>query len=160
MSSMLACDLPRVSLPVQREYVNTQLSLCRVLLQILECHVQEEKADHDHEKNKDHVQKDCSLFYVRSHSLSVLWGQLWVWSIQLEIRFVRFTLWQLWPDSSYITSCVILLLMTDLIVVAQIHEYIALVKLIHLLQNCKILLRSLTSKNITWHAKNPYSWMY
>lgn len=57
MSSMLACDLPKVSLPVQREYVDTQLTLAGILLQILECHVDEEKAAHDHEKTKGHVQK-------------------------------------------------------------------------------------------------------
>ena len=57
LASMLACDLPKVSLPVQREYVNTQLSMVRVLLQILECHVEEKKAEHDHEKTKGHVQK-------------------------------------------------------------------------------------------------------
>lgn len=62
MSSMLPCDLPKVSLPVQREYVNSQLALAEVLLEILECHVEEEKADHDHEKTKGHVQKVCDDF--------------------------------------------------------------------------------------------------
>jgi len=54
---LIACDLPKVSLPVQREYVDTQLTLAGILLQILECHVDEEKAAHDHEKTKGHVQK-------------------------------------------------------------------------------------------------------
>lgn len=57
VSSMVVADLPRVSLPVQREYVNTRLSLCKVLLQILESHVEEQKTEHDLEKTKGHVQK-------------------------------------------------------------------------------------------------------
>ena len=91
LASMLPCDLPKVSLPVQREYVNIQLSMVRVLLQILECHVEEEKASHDHEKTKGHVQKvsECGCSGHNPPYECILVSQPFMIINVLKIRTVR-----------------------------------------------------------------------
>lgn len=68
LQSLQLCDLPKVSLPIQREYANIQLALARVMLLILESHIEEEKVKHDVEKAKGHVQKVrvCDLYTCAS----------------------------------------------------------------------------------------------